>query len=322
VSVTTIISNLRALVEVLLRQIYWRFSPLQILYKSVRSKAPSSELNYLDLDQLAEVLREAGIQEGSCLMVHSSVDGIGLRTGGRVIEHQLQVASELLKFLKTILGPTGTLVMPTHPHYRDDPGFMFTKTELRLTYDPLRTPSKVGLLTEMFRRSSGSIRSLHPLSSITAAGPLAQEIVGSFPKPGDLPHGKNSPYKRFCDAGGVIVGINVSFINALTIVHVAEELRDADWTVDGFFYDRIFNIVEEGTNVEIIVRERHPKWVRSISLNALRSDLLNEGLIVERYLCGVQVGSANGTKVVDYMLTRNASSTYPYFFLRKSKHVR
>ena len=318
-NIPTAISSLRALPEVLARQTYWRLPPLQKLYKRMRTTAPSA-MSYLDLDHLAATLSEAGIHEGSCLMVHSSTDGIGLRTGGRVIDNQLQVAAELLKFLKTILGPTGTLVMPTHPHYRDDPGFMFNKTGLRLTYDPLRTPSKVGLLTEIFRRSSGAIRSRHPLSSVAAAGPLAQEIVGGFPNPGDLPHGENSPYKRFFDAGGLIVGINVSLINALTIVHVAEELRDADWHVDDFFYERSFEIVEVGTKVAAVVRERHPKWARSISLKALRGDLAREGHIVERTVDGVRVGFANAAGVVNYMLARNAFSTYPYFFLRKSRH--
>jgi len=320
VNVPTIISNLRALPEVLTRQIYWRLSPLQRLYRSLRARAPAA-MNYLDLDHLAAAFEKAGIHEGSCLMVHSSTDGVGLRIGERVIENQLQLSAELLKFLKTILGPTGTLVMPTHPHYRDDPGFMVTKAGLRLTYDPLRTPSKVGLLTEIFRRSPGAIRSRHPLSSLTAAGPLAEKIIGGFPSPGDLPHGENTPYKRFCDAGGLIVGINVSLINALTIVHVAEELRDADWHVNNFFYERTFDIVEGDIMVNLVVRERHPKWVRSISLKVLHGDLAREGHIVERTVDGVRVGFANAAGVVNYMLSRNASSTYPYFFLRKSRYV-
>ena len=318
VKIETAVLSCRALPEVLARQIYWRFPLLQDLYGRMRRTQPKTT-KYLDLNHLAKEFGKAGIQKGACLMVHSSTSGIGLLNNGKAIDNQLQVASELLKFLRSAIGPTGTLLMPTHPYYRDDPGFKFDKTDLRLTYDPVRTPSKVGLLTEIFRRSPGAIRSRHPLSSVTAAGPLGELIIGGFPETGDLPHGRNSAYKRFCDAGGFVVGINVPLINALTIVHVAEELRDGDWPVENFFYERTFNVVEGGDTVTAIVRERHPKWVKSISLNTLRKDLKRNGLIAERIVDGINIGFADGPGVVNHMLMRSANSTYPYFFIRRTR---
>lgn len=312
--------KLGAFAEVSARQVYWRVQPLQKLYKKLRAPKTSA-LRYIDLDRLAVALSSVGVCKGACLMVHSSIDGLGLRVKGKQIDNKLQVASELLKFLEMVIGESGTLVMPTHPHYRDDPGFMFDKSKIILTYDPARTPSKVGLLTEVFRRSSGALRSYHPLSSVVAKGPRAKEIVGDFPHEGDLPHGLNSPYKRFYDADGIVIGINVSFINSLTMVHVAEELRDDKWPVSDFFYGRNFNIVKENENIPLIVRERRPTWVRYISLRALNKDLIQQGVIDSQLVDGISVDRARAKAVVDYMLAKNARSTYPYFFIPKVRYV-
>jgi len=318
VDVQTARSLLHALPEVLARQVYWRTPLLQRFYGGARKTVPTAA-RCLDLDRLASNFAASGIREGCCLMVHSSIDGLWIRTRKGVIRNQLQVAGELLRFLRGTVGPAGTLVMPTHPYYRDDPGFMFDKSGLRLRYDRVRTPSKVGLLTEMFRRSPMAIRSQHPLSAVAAEGPLAESITGGLPAAGDLPHGVNSPYKRLCDAGGLVVSINVPLINALTVVHVAEELRDADWPVKGFFYERTFDIRSGNSVMTTVVRERHPTWVRFISLRALRADLIREGRVIDECIDGVKVGFANAAGVVDYMLERNASSTYPYFLLCKER---
>ena len=88
-------------------------------------------------------------------------------------------ARSLLELMLRIAGSERTLAMPafffgTFPelfdlaYYRKYPRF-----------DVRRTPSQMGLVTELFRRTPGVTRSLHPTHSICALGPLANELCAT-----------------------------------------------------------------------------------------------------------------------------------------------
>ena len=130
-------------------------------------------------------------------------------------------AYDLLEFLIRLVGSQKTLAMPA---------FFFGSPELynRAYYkkyprfDVRRTPSQMGLVTELFRRSSGTVRSLHPTHSVSALGPLAEEICATHHLSpwacGELsPFGVMSRYKT------IIVGLGVECYRSLTQVHSMEE---------------------------------------------------------------------------------------------------
>jgi aminoglycoside 3-N-acetyltransferase len=240
------------------------------------------------------------------------LDDAGLPLAG------LSVAAWLLSQLKQHLGPSQTLCLPTHPKYSDNPGFMYDKSRLQLTYDTKKTPSSVGLISELFRRQPATLRSLHPLSSVAAQGPLAEELLqDNLNERLPLPHGTDSPYYRICRAGGTVLGLGVALIKAMTILHVAEEACDANWPVPGFFYKRKFRVVDrEGVVLEAVVRERRPEYVRSLILSAVRRDLLREGLLREYSIDGVRIATADARGVFEYMQERQKTSTYPYLLPR------
>jgi aminoglycoside 3-N-acetyltransferase len=112
-------------------------------------------------DDLLDGLRTLGIAEGDVLFVHSSLAAIGPVEGG---------AESVIDALQQAVGPQGTLVFPT---------FTFSIVERcpDEPYDPAATPSRVGALTEVFRKRPGVIRSRQPSHSVAAWGRHAGEIV-------------------------------------------------------------------------------------------------------------------------------------------------
>jgi aminoglycoside 3-N-acetyltransferase len=299
------------------RQLYWRSALLRRPLAMVRKRRAVREAVAVPLSQLLDRLEESGAHRDALLMVHSSLDGImttgegegATRRGGAL-------GMALLDQLRARLGPGGTLVLPTHPLYRDDPGFMHDKRHLSLTYDPRRTPCKVGLLGELFRRSPGVSRSLHPLSSLASMGPETERLLrNNLNSERPLPHGVHSGYFRFCQRGGTVVSINTPLIHAISIAHTAEEVRDEAWPVPGFFYERRFRVRTEAGEEECVVRERHPRWVRNISLGQLRRDLLREGILREGLVGPVRVDRADARAMLEYMCHRNARGPYPYLGL-------
>ena len=113
---------------------------------------------------LRNALQHLGVVPGDVLMVHSSFDRfLGFR-GGPV---------EVIRALQDVLGPRGTLMMPTLPFT----GSAIEYTSRDLVFDVRRTPSRMGFITEVFRRGPEVVRSLHPTHSVAVWGNNVDAIV-------------------------------------------------------------------------------------------------------------------------------------------------
>lgn len=84
----------------------------------------------------------------------------------------------------------GLLVLPTHTWA------YINKNNPRFYVD--KSPSCVGILTELFRKRPGVVRSLHPTHSVAALGKDAKEFVAGDEKC-DTPCGRNSVPALFSD---------------------------------------------------------------------------------------------------------------------------
>jgi aminoglycoside 3-N-acetyltransferase len=77
--------------------------------------------------------------------------------------------TDLLQALQLLAGKTGTLLMPAFTSN--------TFSSPPKSFDVNREPTNTGIVNEMFRRTAGVIRSLHPRHSICGSGPMATTIL-------------------------------------------------------------------------------------------------------------------------------------------------
>jgi aminoglycoside 3-N-acetyltransferase len=262
-------------------------------------------------DQLATV-----VQPGGLLMAHVSTLGVSLESDDRrrIVEAP-KVAAEIVVLLRSAVGLSGTLVMPTHPLYQPPPWDPQAKREdgRVLTFDPRRTPTLNGLANELFRRTPDVARSRHPLQTVSAVGPMANELLaGNLHSGRPVPHGVDSAYHRVCTNGGIVVGIGLPLLDYCTIIHVAEDVRLADGDDGTFYRERRFLVREGRGGEEWVVRERRPLYSRYYSEHELRVDLRREGILREVVVEGLQMDWLRAGDLLSYMLHRNASSAYPY----------
>ena len=166
---------------------------------SVPEQRPPTES--IDHATLVRDLIRLGVPRGGLLMVHSSLRSLG---------HVADGAPTVIDALLQALGPDGTLVLPTftYPVARD-PGFVF---------DPLRTPSLMGAISDAGRRHPSAQRSLHLQHSIAAIGPLAETIVTAG---GESAWDAGSPMCKVRDHDGLYLLLGVPYQN-LTAVHLSE----------------------------------------------------------------------------------------------------
>jgi aminoglycoside 3-N-acetyltransferase len=148
------------------------------------------------------------------VMVHSSLGGLQPMYTGDI--------RELLEALIELCGTHRTLAMPA---------FFFGGRNLdpiayyraRPVFDVRHQPSETGLLTERFRRREGVRRSLHPIASVTALGPKADELVARHHL-AKTSFGEGTPFAIMAELRTAIVGIGAEYFRSLTQVHAAEDL--------------------------------------------------------------------------------------------------
>jgi aminoglycoside 3-N-acetyltransferase len=173
------------------------------------------------LPSLAAEFAALGIRHGMVLVVHSSLKSMGWVNGGAVA---------VILALEQVLGPEGTLVMPTHTADQSEPANWRRPPvpeswweAIRATmpaYDPALTPTfHMGAIPETFRKQTGVLRSMHPDASFAAWGQHALRIVADhalFPL-----FGERSPLARVYDLDGWVLLLGVGH-NRNTSLHLAE----------------------------------------------------------------------------------------------------
>ena len=182
-------------------------------------------MNDQDLPRTRATLRKdlltLGVRPGSVLLVHSSVRSLGWVAGGPVA---------VVQALLDVLGPRGTLVVPTHTPGNSDPAvwrnppvpqpwWSVIRDEMP-GFDPSLTPSQwMGAVPEQVRTWPGALRSDHPHTSFAALGPQAPAIVRGHRLNSML--GEHSPLARIYDLDGDVLLLGVSH-GSNTSLHLAE----------------------------------------------------------------------------------------------------
>ena len=162
-----------------------------------------------DMEQLKKALMQLGISRGDTLFVHSSFKTFNGFQGG---------PQDVIDCLVEILGEGGNLLMPSM-QYRSSSFEHLQRNEL---FDVRKTYSQMGLITEVFRRKKGVLRSLHPTHSVLAWGKDAARIVQDHEKC-LYPCGNQSPFDKFRSMNGKVLFFDVPF-NTFTFIHYIEDL--------------------------------------------------------------------------------------------------
>jgi aminoglycoside 3-N-acetyltransferase len=134
-----------------------------------------------------------GVQAGDTLLLHSSLSALGWVVGGQVAAVQA---------LLDVVGPAGTLVVPTQTGGNSDPAnwsrppvppawWPVIRAEMP-AHDPALAPSRgMGVVAEQVRTWPGAARSTHPQNSFAAVGARAAEVTDAQPLAYSL--GESSP---------------------------------------------------------------------------------------------------------------------------------
>jgi aminoglycoside 3-N-acetyltransferase len=154
-------------------------------------------------------LRKAGIDETDTLLVHANFSPDSGFRGAPL---------DLVNALVALVGERGNLLMVSIP-FR---GTAYDYLAQNKPFNVRKTISMMGLVTEMFRRREGTLRSLHPTHPVLAFGKDAPWLVADHERC-VYPCGPGSPFEKFRTLRGKILFFDVSF-GAITFFHHVEHL--------------------------------------------------------------------------------------------------
>ncbi|QTL99078.1 aminoglycoside N(3)-acetyltransferase [Iocasia frigidifontis] len=144
-----------------------------------------------------------GINSKGTLLVHSSMKSIGDVDGGAET-----VIDAFVEYMKQ-----GLLIFPTHSWGKDN--------LVNDIYDPLTEPSCVGILSNIFMKKTGVVRSLHPTHSIAARGKDALEYIQGEER-FNTPCPRGGCWGRLYDRKAQILFLGCS-LKTNTFIHSVEE---------------------------------------------------------------------------------------------------
>jgi aminoglycoside 3-N-acetyltransferase len=163
-----------------------------------------------DRADLVAHLRAQMPSDYDVLMVHSAYD--------QMLPMFKGTPQDVVAALRELAGPDRTIAMPAFvmggPN-QDVAGYFASRC-----FDVRRTPSEVGIITEVFRRSQGVERSLHPTGSIAAQGPHAAEMTAGHHLAANG-MGPGTPFGFMTRHRTVILGLGVEYFRCLTHAHTA-----------------------------------------------------------------------------------------------------
>jgi aminoglycoside 3-N-acetyltransferase len=201
---------------------------------------------------------EFGVVEGDTIFLHC--DALG--TLDLLGETFTQKADTLFDGILDLLGPKGTLVLPT---------FTYSATKGN-NFNVQETKSEVGLLTEYFRKRPGVKRSSNPIFSVAAIGQKAidfelSSVYDCF--------GQNTCFDILYNQNGWIFTLGCSF-DRVTFIHYVDQTFGVDHR---FFKHFTANVINDNilTSFQIRYLVRDLTRKTSTKLDALKNRLIYNG---------------------------------------------
>ena len=251
----------------------------------------------LSAEDIIHALRQIGLKQGDIVNVHSRLFTIGKIRGIPVAA----IPDSYQKAIRDVIGDEGTIVAPTYTTSFGRYGTPFILED---------SPSEFGVFSEHIRKSAGSVRSLHPIQSLTALGGQAQELAGEHP-PWNV--GYDTIWDRMLNRNGKVVTLGIPLRKCLSFVHHVEFLACVPYLYHKILRGEVFAQGKRVTQ-DFFMPVRYLNFDIGYDLSRLEMDLMSMGAVKTVPLGGDHVQSVSMADVIEVLMKRLRHD--PYYLLR------
>ena len=223
-------------------------------------------------------------------IIHSSFIGIGPPADG--------VENFLLRLIDTV-GPNN-LIMPA---------FSFGS---KGNWSCAKTPSDCGIMTEIFRRQDNTLRTIHPVHSLSIMGPDA-EFLSSFLS--DTSFGEDSLWNFLLQSeDSVNLSFGIGLVGGATFLHCVEERAKVP-------YREIIDLDSEvvdcnGKDLKFQFRYfAHSQNSKGNNWKSVEADLRKNELLLEQEVHGINISAMKIMEVSNFV--RDKLIKNPYYLSNK-----
>ena len=252
-----------------------------------------------DEARLLAALRSLGVASGDALMLHSAYRrSDGFR--GSI--------EQLTDVFVDALGPDGHLLMVSLP-YRSSSFDYLSKGKV---FDVRRTPSMMGMVSEMFRLRPDVLRSLHPTHPILVRGPRALSFIEDH-RHCTHPCGRGSPFDKLAAVNGLVVFFNVPF-DTYTFFHYLEDMVSPHLPFP-LYTDQAFDarvVDREGRRHTVKIHVFAPDAIRRRRFDVFEAAVRRRGLIRQARVGASRIQAVRVRDTIDCV--RDMASRGEFFY--------
>lgn len=185
-----------------------------IHYNRVRLGKYLYHKKYTALDVI-EVMKQIGLKKGGVVMIHCSWDEF---------YNCVDSPETLINCIIDVIGPDGTLCMPSIPFLRG-----------KKPFNVKRTVTSAGILAETFRTFPNVKRSIHVQHAVCALGPQSDYLLSEH-HIGETCWDTHSPFYRLSEVNATVFAIGLGKYWPGTEIHCVESIlrKDIDYYSDLF----------------------------------------------------------------------------------------
>lgn len=179
-------------------------------------------------NEYLSALNQAGLKKDATVLIHSGVSKFGKP---KTKANKKDILDFYYNGIIETIGKNGTIVTPT-----------FTGTHYvrkNLPFDIKTTKSEVGAFSEFVRTKPNSIRSIHPIASLTAIGKNATLICGNNHFDG---YGYDSPWGKLLNLNSNIITLGYAlYPSGMSAIHFMENMIGVPYLYNKIFRSEVYN---------------------------------------------------------------------------------
>lgn len=255
----------------------------------------------LTQESILHAFKELEIQSGDTVFVHSDLRVFG-------IPAKAQSRQEILQFyqkaFESILGPEGTLAVPTY-------FYEYARHGIPFDVDSSPVSTSLGSFSQWINEQPNRIRSCNPLQSIAAIGKNAEKLAGGHSLAG---YGVSSPWHFLRILNGKILFLGAP-VQAMTYVHHIEQ----EYGVPHLYFKIYpYPVIKKGKQLpgNPISAVRYLAFAIEYNLAAFEKELERQGVLRSCPLNGVTIKIVNAEDAFQVGIA--CLSQNPYAFLKQA----
>jgi len=243
---------------------------------------------------------DLGLESADIVYIGSSVSDLSLDFS----------VTRVLPLIREVIGPRGTMLFPNYPNHRPTSSYEWIMQGN--IFDVRSTPSYTGALTELARTHPDAVRSLHPVKSVCAIGPLSRELTGGHHLL-EYPYDVGSPYRNVIAAGGKIVGIGI-WTQYLSYVYTVDDALKDNPPVETYYPEPVEATCIDYDGREVRVRTRAHNMANVVhDIPPFFKEHVPADVCEDLVIDGMRFFRADGPKLFDTLLglARRGITVYP-----------